>query len=81
MEHPALLTGNEALWFEQFCLMCMIEMTFRREATARQISFTEIANATTPPVDQVVMLIMKGLNQGLVKSRIYEVDTQSGLMF
>ena len=79
MEHPALLTGNEALWFEKFCLICMIEMTFRREATARQI-YTEIANATTPPVDQVVMLIMKGFNQGLVKSRIDEVDTQSGLM-
>ena len=60
--------------------MCVIEMTFRREATARQISFTEIDNATTLPGDQALMLITKALNQGLVKSRINEVDTQSGLM-
>ena len=47
-----------------------MEMTFRREATQRQISFTEIATATTLPVDHVEMLIMKALAQGLVKGKI-----------
>ena len=47
-----------------------MEMTFRREATQRQILFTEIATATTLPVDHVEMLIMKALAQGLVKGKI-----------
>jgi len=68
------LAANEAVLFEKVCLMCMMEMTFRKEATARQISFGEIATSTTLPVDQVEMLIMKALSQGLVKGRIDEVD-------
>eukprot|EP00092_Neocalanus_flemingeri_P029663 GFUD01032209.1.p1 GENE.GFUD01032209.1~~GFUD01032209.1.p1 ORF type:complete len:378 (-),score=123.90 GFUD01032209.1:375-1508(-) len=68
------LAANEALLFEKVCLLCLMEMTFRREATARQISFAEIAAATTLPVDQVEMLIMKALSQGLVRGRIDEVD-------
>jgi len=68
------LAANEVLLFEKVCLLCLMEMTFRREATARQIAFTEIATATTLPVDQVEMLIMKALSQGLVKGRIDEVD-------
>merc|ERR1711942_400774 len=65
--------------FEKVCLMCLMEMTFRREATARQISFAEIASSTTLPVDQVEMLIMKALSQGLVKGRIDEVDQSVSL--
>merc|ERR1712106_337592 len=68
------LAANEAVLFEKLCLMCMMEMTFRKEATARQISFGQIATSTTLPVDQVEMLIMKALSQGLVKGRIDEVD-------
>jgi hypothetical protein len=30
----------------QVCLLCLMEMTFRREATQRQIKFTEIAEVT-----------------------------------
>merc|ERR1712059_82118 len=58
---------------------CLMEMTFRREATQRQISFTEIAQATTLPVDQVEMLIMKALSQGLVRGRIDEVQSTVSL--
>jgi len=68
------LTANEGLLFEKVCLLCLMEMTFRREATARQITFAEISAATTLPVDQVEMLIMKALSQGLVKGRIDEVE-------
>ena len=60
-------------WCAQVCLLCLMEMTFRREATQRHIAFTEIAKETTLPVDQVELLIMKALSQGLVKGRIDEV--------
>lgn len=68
------LMANEALLFEKVCLLCLMEMTFRREANQRQIKFTEIAESTTLPVDQVEMLIMKTLSQGLVKGKINEVE-------
>jgi len=64
------LARNEPILFQKVCLLCLMEMTFRREATQRQILFTEIATATTLPVDHVEMLIMKALAQGLVKGKI-----------
>jgi len=73
------LAANEAVLFEKVCLMCLMEMTFRREATARQIAFSEIATSTTLPVDQVEMLIMKALSQGLVRGRIDEVEQSVSL--
>merc|ERR1712002_484928 len=73
------LAANEAVLFEKVCLMCLMEMTFRREATARQIAFSEIATSTTLPVDQVEMLIMKALSQGLVRGRIDEVEQNVSL--
>jgi len=73
------LAANEVVLFEKVCLMCLMEMTFRREATARQIAFDEIAAATTLPVDQVEMLIMKALSQGLVRGRIDEVEQNVSL--
>ena len=42
-ETQADLKANENKLFEKVCLLCLMEMTFRREATARQIAFTEIA--------------------------------------
>lgn len=68
------LAKNEMKLFEKICLLCLMEMTFRREATQRHIAFTEIAKETTLPVEQVELLIMKALSQGLVKGRIDEVD-------
>lgn len=37
------LAKNEMKLFEKICLLCLMEMTFRREATQRHIAFTEIA--------------------------------------
>jgi len=68
------LAANEILLFEKVCLLCLMEMTFRREATERQISFKEIANATSLPINQVELLVMKALSQGLVKGRIDQVS-------
>jgi len=73
------LAHNEALLFQKVCLLCLMEMTFRREATERQIHFKEIAAATTLPEDQVELLIMKALSQGLVRGRIDEVQSTVSL--
>merc|ERR1712112_675202 len=67
------LAYNETLLFEKVCLLCLMEMTFRREATQRQISFKEISEATTLPINQVELLVMKALSQGLVKGKIDQV--------
>jgi len=68
------LAKNEQKLFEKVCLLCLMEMTFRREATERHIAFSEIAKETTLPVEQIELLVMKALSQGLVKGRIDEVD-------
>lgn len=68
------LAHNEALLFQKVCLLCLMEMVFRREANQRQITFQEIAQATTLPEDQVEILIMKALAQGLVRGRIDQVS-------
>lgn len=70
---PDLCT-NETLLFEKVCLLCLMEMIFRREATHRVISFQDIATETTLPVDQVELLTMKALSQGLVKGKIDQVS-------
>jgi len=69
------LSANEILLFEKVCLLCLMEMTFRREATQRQISFSEISEATSLPTNQVELLVMKALSQGLVKGKIDQVDS------
>lgn len=68
------LAHNETLLFEKVCLLCLMEMTFRREATERMITFDQIAKETTLPVDQVELLTMKALSQGLVKGKIDQVS-------
>jgi len=68
------LCSNETLLFEKVCLLCLMEMIFRREATSRVIAFQDIAAETTLPVDQVELLTMKALSQGLVKGKIDQVS-------
>jgi len=67
------LAHNETLLFQKVCLLCLMEMVFRREANQRQITFGEIAETTSLPEDQVEILIMKALAQGLVRGRIDQV--------
>jgi len=68
------LASHEARLYEKVCLLCLMEMTFRREATERHIAFTEISKETTLPLEQVELLVMKGLSQGLVRGKIDEVE-------
>lgn len=48
-------------------------MTFQRSATAREMTFEEIAKETQLPLNDVELLVMKALAQGLVKGAIDQV--------
>jgi len=54
-----------------------MEMTFKRSANNRSISFEDIAKETQLPVKEVELLIMKALAQGLVRG---EIDQVSGVV-
>jgi hypothetical protein len=51
------LAANEPILFEKIRLLSLMEMTFRREAKDRQLSFADIAKETELPVDQVEILV------------------------
>jgi 26S proteasome regulatory subunit N9 len=48
-------------------------MTFKRPATDRQLTFEEISRETRLPVNEVELLVMKALAQGLVRGAIDQV--------
>lgn len=51
-------------------------MTFKRPATSRNLSFKEIAATTGVSEQEVELLVMKALAQGLLKGTIDQVDSQ-----
>lgn len=48
-------------------------MTFKRPSNKRDLTFSEISQATRLPLDEVELLVMKALAQGLVKGAIDQV--------
>jgi len=50
-------------------------MTFKRPATNRNLSFKDIAATTGVREDEVELLVMKALAQGLLKGTIDQVDS------
>lgn len=48
-------------------------MTFKRPSHDRQLTFDEIARETRLPLNEIELLIMKALSQGLVKGAIDQV--------
>ena len=50
-------------------------MTFKRPATNRNLSFKDIAETTGVRVEEVELLVMKALAQGLLKGTIDQVDS------
>ena len=50
-------------------------MTFKRPATKRNLSFKDIAATTGAREDEVELLVMKALAQGLLKGTIDQVDS------
>ncbi|KAK3098361.1 hypothetical protein FSP39_018762 [Pinctada imbricata] len=68
------LAANEIPMRQKISLLCLMEMTFQRPATNRQLTFKEVADETRLPNNEVEMLVMKALSLGLVKGSIDEVD-------
>ena len=50
-------------------------MTFKRPATDRNLSFKDIAATTGAREDEVELLVMKALAQGLLRGTIDQVDS------
>ena len=73
------LNSNQEILYEKLCLLVLMEMTFRRDANDRQITFTDVAQQTGLNVDKIELLVMKALSKGLVKGQINQVDESVNL--
>ncbi|XP_055716028.1 26S proteasome non-ATPase regulatory subunit 13 [Phlebotomus papatasi] len=67
------LAAQEVKLRQKISLLCLMEMTFKRPANQRTISFDEIAKETKLPLNEVEILVMKALAQGLVRGHIDQV--------
>ncbi|GLH15131.1 26S proteasome non-ATPase regulatory subunit 13 [Gryllus bimaculatus] len=67
------LAAQELKLRQKISLLCLMEMTFKRPATNRQLTFEEISRETRLPITEVELLVMKALAQGLVKGAIDQV--------
>ncbi|KAI4454612.1 26s proteasome non-atpase regulatory subunit 13 [Holotrichia oblita] len=67
------LAAQELFLRQKISLLCLMEMTFKRPSHNRQLTFTEIANETKLPLNEIELLVMKALSQGLVKGAIDQV--------
>jgi len=69
------LAAQEIKLRQKISLLCLMEMTFKRPANDRELSFSEIARETRLPVKEVELLVMKALAQGLVRGAIDQVSS------
>ncbi|VEN57812.1 unnamed protein product [Callosobruchus maculatus] len=67
------LAAQELFLRQKISLLCLMEMTFRRPSHNRQLTFAEIAKETKLPLNEIELLVMKALSQGLVKGAIDQV--------
>ncbi|KRT78873.1 hypothetical protein AMK59_7697, partial [Oryctes borbonicus] len=67
------LAAQELFLRQKISLLCLMEMTFKRPSHNRQLTFTEISNETKLPLNEIELLVMKALSQGLVKGAIDQV--------
>jgi len=58
----------------KICLLCLMEMTFKRPSNNRRITFQEVADETKLPIGEIELLIMKALSLSLVRGSIDQVD-------
>ncbi|XP_064490385.1 26S proteasome non-ATPase regulatory subunit 13-like isoform X2 [Ornithodoros turicata] len=75
MQQPDLAAKELALR-QKICLLCLMEMTFRRPGNQRVLTFEEIARETQLPLHEVELLVMKALSLGLVRGTIDQVDSK-----
>ena len=76
-KQQADLARNEEALYEKICLLAVMEMTFRRSATERQLTFADISEHTGLQKDRVELLVMKALSRGLIKGKIDQVRIHS----
>lgn len=67
------LAAQELFLRQKISLLCLMEMTFKRPSHDRQLTFAEIARETKLPINEIELLVMKALSQGLVKGAIDQV--------
>ncbi|XP_043651897.1 26S proteasome non-ATPase regulatory subunit 13 [Drosophila teissieri] len=67
------LAAQEVKLRQKISLLCLMEMTFKRSAIERAITFTDIAQETKLPAKEVELLIMKALALDLVRGEIDQV--------
>ena len=66
----------QAFLRQKLCLMTLVEMIFKKSKESRgQLSFSDVANETRIPLDEVEHLVMKAQSLGLVKGYIDQVDS------
>merc|ERR1719239_332348 len=68
------LRSQETQLREKIRLLCLMEMTFKRKAFDRQLSFSEVAEQTRLPLNQVEVMVMRALSLDLVRGSIDEVE-------
>jgi 26S proteasome regulatory subunit N9 len=68
------LKAAEVRMRQKICLLCLMEMSFTRPATNKQLAFDEIAVRTQLPKAEVELLVMRALSLGLVKGSIDQID-------
>ncbi|XP_030370322.1 26S proteasome non-ATPase regulatory subunit 13 [Scaptodrosophila lebanonensis] len=67
------LAAQEVKLRQKISLLCLMEMTFKRSAIERAISFADIAQETKLPLKEVELLVMKALALDLVRGEIDQV--------
>lgn len=73
-QNQADLAAHNLQMTQKISLLCLMEMTFKRPAVNRQLTFKEIADEVLLPLNEVELLVMKALSLGLVKGSIDEVE-------
>lgn len=68
------LKAAEVKMRQKICLLCLMEMSFNRPATNKQLSFFEISQKTKLPEEEIELLVMRALSLGLVKGSIDQID-------
>ncbi|CAK9298054.1 unnamed protein product [Gordionus sp. m RMFG-2023] len=70
----SLLKEKSTLLEKKIKLLCLMEMTYKKPANNRQLTFEEISKGAEVPIKDVENLVMKALSLNLVKGYIDEID-------
>ena len=71
--HPDLVANKESIK-EKIILLSVMNLVFQKPSHDREISFTELEQATGLPNTQIEMTLMKALSLKLIKGTINEAE-------